>query len=419
MEVMTEENKVLQFVADLNQPTDDSAVRKQAKDALYGMDFPTTREEDWKYTRVAKYVKRSYHQATENGTVDEYLIKELGAHQLVFINGFFDKENSIILEDEALSIEKIDQLDEEYYTDLLEDTDENVFSLINKAYQTGGVYIRVKKNQVAQHPIHIIHLIKGEEVIANARHFVHLEEGAQAEMVVSFHSENADKSFTNCVLEGHLSANSNLTLHQIQSEEKTVLNINSQLFIQDKDSNFKSNVITTGGALTRNGLTVLVEGENCHTDLNGAYLGKEKQLIDNHTAIDQLAAHCTSNQLYKGVMDDKSTGVFNGKVIVRPDSQRIEAYQSNKNILLSKDASANSKPELEIYADDVRCSHGSTLGDLDEDALFYMQARGIPKEKARKLLIAAFIGDVLDKIDNDAVRKSIDAHLYEDFGWEF
>lgn len=418
MEVMTE-NKVLEFVANFNHPEDGSIVRKQAKDALNGMDFPTTHVEDWKYTRIAKYVKRSFHQEKASVTATNYLIPSLQAHQLVFVNGFYDEKNSTILGDDAVSVEKIDALNEEYYTDLLEDIDENVFSLINKSYQSGGVYIRIKKDQKAQFPIHIIHVLKGNEVIANERHFIQVEQGAKAEIIATFHSENAESSFTNCVLEGHLEENASLTLHQIQAEEKTVLTITSELFIQDKGSTFNNNVISTGSALTRNGLTVLVEGENCHTDLNGAYLGTEKQLIDNHTAIDQLAANCTSNQLYKGVLDDKSTGVFNGKVIVRQDSQRIEAYQSNKNILLSKDATANSKPELEIYADDVRCSHGSTIGDLDEDALFYMQARGISKHKAKQLLIAAFIGDVLDKIDNEPLRKSIDNQLFKNFGWEF
>ncbi|PKR79700.1 Fe-S cluster assembly protein SufD [Brumimicrobium salinarum] len=418
MEVVAD-NKVLAFVSDFKRPEDGSKVRQQALDALNGMDFPTTRVEEWKYTRVAKYVKRKYKQVQTTANVDQFKIADLDAHQLVFVNGFYDEKASTILEDDTVSIHKIDELDEGYYTDLMEDTEENVFSLINKGYQTGGVFIQIKKNKKANHPIHILHVLEGEEVMANARHFIHAEMGSQAEIVTSFASNNASNGFTNVVLEGHVETNASIRINKLQTEAKDVLNISNEMFIQDESSNFLINTVTTGGQLTRNGLNVIVEGENCHTEMNGAYLGTEKQHIDNHTIIDQLYSNCTSSESYKGVMDDKSVGVFNGKVIVRQDAQKIEAYQSNKNILLSKGASVNSKPELEIYADDVRCSHGSTIGELDEEAIYYLRSRGISKKSAQQLLIAAFIGDILDKIQNEAVRAHVDQLFLEDFGWRF
>ncbi|RYM32351.1 Fe-S cluster assembly protein SufD [Brumimicrobium glaciale] len=418
MEVVVD-NKVLAFVADFKKPETISDVRKQAMDALSGMDFPTTRVEEWKYTRVAKYVKKKYKQVQASANVGEYTIADLNAHQLVFVNGYYDESLSTILEDDAVSIHKIDDLNEEYYADIVDGTSENVFSLINKAYQTGGVFIQIKKNKKANHPIHLMHILDGEEVIANARHFIQSETGSKAEVVATYHSKNSENSFTNIVLEGHIEANASLTINKFQTEAKNVLHISNELFIQDESSNFLINTITTGALLTRNGLDVIVEGENCHTEMNGAYLGTEKQHIDNHTIIDQLYSHCTSSEAYKGVMDDKSVGVFNGKVIVRQDAQKIAAYQSNKNILLSKTASVNSKPELEIYADDVRCSHGSTIGELDEEAMFYLQSRGISAASARQLLIAAFIGDILDKVQNEALRANIDKLFLEDFGWKF
>jgi len=418
MEVVVD-NKVLEFVADFKKPESTSEVRKQAMDALSGMDFPTTRVEEWKYTRVAKYVKRKYNQVQATANVEDYTIADLNAHQLVFVNGYYDESLSTIQADDAVSIQKIEELNEEYYSDIVDGTAENVFSLINKAYQTGGVFIQVKKNKKANHPIHLIHVLEGEEVIANARHFVHLESGSKAEVLATYHSNNSENSFTNIVLEGHIEENASLTINKLQTEAKDVLHISNELFIQDKSSNFLINTITTGGLLTRNGLDVIVEGENCHTEMNGAYLGTEKQHIDNHTIIDQLYSNCTSSELYKGVMDDKSSGVFNGKVIVRQDAQKIAAYQSNKNILLSKGASVNSKPELEIYADDVRCSHGSTIGELDEEAVYYLRSRGISEVNARQLLVAAFIGDVLEKIENKAVRSNLDKLFLDDFGWEF
>ncbi|HZH87094.1 MAG TPA: Fe-S cluster assembly protein SufD [Brumimicrobium sp.] len=418
MEVVVD-NKVLEFVADFQKPETISELRKQAMDALSGMDFPTTRVEEWKYTRVAKYVKRKYKQVQASAKVEDYTITDLNAHQLVFVNGYYDESLSTIHADDAVSIQKIEELNEEYYSDLVDGTEENVFSLINKAYQTGGVFIQIKKNKKANHPIHLMHILDGEEVIANARHFIQAETGSKAEVVVTYHSKNSGNSFTNIVLEGHVEANASLIINKFQTEAKDVLHISNELFVQDESSNFLINTITTGGLLTRNGLDVIVEGENCHTEMNGAYLGTENQHIDNHTIIDQLYSNCTSSELYKGVMDDKSVGVFNGKVIVRQDAQKIAAYQSNKNILLSKNASVNSKPELEIYADDVRCSHGSTIGELDEDAVFYLRSRGISAANARQLLISAFIGDVLDKIENKALRASIDKLFLTDFGWEF
>lgn len=413
------DNKVMEFVADFEKPETGSEVRKQAMNALSGMDFPTTRVEEWKYTRVAKYVKRKYKQVRATANVEDYTIEGLDAHQLVFVNGYYDESLSTIQADDAVSIQKIEALDESYYSELVEDTEENVFSLINKAYQTGGVFIQVKKDKKANHPIHLIHVLDGEEVIANARHFIHLENGSKAEVVATYHSKNSANSFTNIVFEGHVESNASLTINKFQTETNDVLHMSNELFIQDESSNFLINTITTGGLLTRNGLGVIVEGENCHTEMNGAYLGTEKQHIDNHTIIDQLSSNCTSSELYKGVMDDKSTGVFNGKVIVRQDAQKIEAYQSNKNILISKEASVNSKPELEIYADDVRCSHGSTTGELDEEALFYLRTRGLSAESAKHLLVAAFIGDVLDKIENESVRQQLDQAFLENHGWRF
>ena len=419
MEVVTE-NKVLSFVEGLQKPSDLTQTRKEALQALNVMEFPTTRVEDWKYTRVGRLIKKNFKQnPISSQGVDEIKIEGLNANEIVFVNGYFDESLSNIREEKALKISKIDEISEEYYANFIEDTEENVFSLINKSYQTGGVHINVPANQKLENPVHLIHLIEGEETIANTRHFVHMQSGSQAEIIISFYSKNASHSFTNVVFEGHLESSSSLKINKIQREAKDVFHISNELFTQDRDSNFKINTITTGGLLTRNGLNVLVEGENCYTEMNGAYLGTEKQHIDNHTLIDQMYSNCTSSETYKGVMDDKSVGVFNGKVIVRQDAQNIEAYQSNGNVLLSDSSTVNSKPELEIYADDVRCSHGSTIGQIDEDALFYLRSRGISKENAKKLMVSAFIGDVLDKINNEAVRASVDNLFFEEYGWEF
>ena len=227
------DNKVLEFVADFKKPEAISEVRKQAMDALSGMDFPTTRVEEWKYTRVSKYVKRKYKQVQTSANIEDYTIAGLNAHQLVFVNGYYDESLSTILDDDAVLVQNIDALDEEYYSDLVDGTEENVFSLINKAYQTGGVFIQIKKNKKANHPIHLSHVLDGEEVIANARHFVQAENGSKAEIISTYHSKNSTNSFTNVVLEGHIESNASLTVNKLQTEAKDVLHISNELFMQD------------------------------------------------------------------------------------------------------------------------------------------------------------------------------------------
>jgi Fe-S cluster assembly protein SufD len=210
-----------------------------------------------------------------------------------------------------------------------------------------------------------------------------------------------------------------LTADKIQYESAGNFHVSTEQVAQEKNSNFSINTITLNGTLVRNNLNIEVDGPNCETHLNGVYLLKENQHVDNHTVVDHKAPQCESHELYKGVIDDKATAVFNGKVFVRKDSQKINAFQSNANVLLSDDASVNSKPELEIYADDVKCSHGSTTGQLNEEAVFYLRARGISEKSARHLMVSAFIEDVISKIENEEVTNFTHSIIKEQFGWEF
>jgi Fe-S cluster assembly protein SufD len=196
------------------------------------------------------------------------------------------------------------------------------------------------------------------------------------------------------------------------------LSVSTEYVNQQSNTTFKINTITLNGELVRNNLNIEVEGQNCDTFLNGAVITKDKQVVDNHTFVNHVAPNCMSDETYKYVLDDKSIGTFNGRVVVKKDSQKINAYQDNGNILLSDYAKINSKPELEIYADDVKCSHGSTTGQLDEQALFYLQARGISKPKARHMLVQAFVGEVLSEIEGDRLNQLISKTLGERFGWE-
>ena len=419
MAEIMQSNKVLDFVQHLHFAEHPSSIQKEARQALNAMDFPTTRVEDWKYTRVTRITNKSFKQEKTTVDAQPFFIQGEKMHRLVFINGYFDQDQSIIHEDDALSFHEIHDLDSAYYNDLMEDVEENVFSLINKAFANEGKYIRVAKNKKAAFPIQIIHILNGSTNIANSRFFFQAEQGSKADVYLTFNSVDSENCLTNIALEGEIQGNAKLTIAKVQAENTSDFHLSNEQFIQQSDSNFEINTLTIGGLLVRNGLNILVDGQNCYTELNGAYLGRQKQHLDNHTFVDHLYSNCTSSETYKGVMDDKSTGVFNGKVVVRQDAQKIEAYQSNGNILLSDTSTVNSKPELEIYADDVRCSHGSTTGQLDEQAVFYLKSRGLSEKSARKLLVSAFIGEVLDKIENESLRKYIDDLFMKEFGWEF
>jgi Fe-S cluster assembly protein SufD len=209
--------------------------------------------------------------------------------------------------------------------------------------------------------------------------------------------------------------NASLNVHQLQEGGDESFLINTTNVLQAKDSRFANHTVCLEGKILRNNLNISVEGENCETRLDGVYLAQGKQHIDNHTYVDQKVPNCTSNENYKGVLNDQSTAVFNGKVMVRPDAQIIRAYQNNQNILLSDDATINSKPELEIYADDVQCSHGSTTGQLDEEAMFYLQSRGVSELSAKKMLIKAFVFDVLEEIELESFRNYVEELVEEKY----
>jgi Fe-S cluster assembly protein SufD len=281
------------------------------------------------------------------------------------------------------------------------------------------MFISVDKNVVINEPIQFIHLLSGSNTIANTRNYIQLAPFSKAEIIQSYYSLEAEKAFTNIINEINIAENAMLTINKLQCETENSFHISTDQVAQEKDSNFSINTITLNGTLVRNNLNIEVNGTNCETHLNGIYLLKENQHVDNHTVVDHKAPHCESHELYKGVIDDKATAVFNGKVFVRKDSQKINAFQSNANVLLSDDASVNSKPELEIYADDVKCSHGSTTGQLNEEAVFYLRARGISEKSARHLMVSAFIEDVISKIENEEVTNFTHSIIKEQFGWEF
>jgi Fe-S cluster assembly protein SufD len=380
-----------------------------AKTQLLQLDIPTTRNEEWKYTRTTRIAAESWSIQKDNNTngIENTIIDNLDAIRLVFINGFFSAENSAISNVEGLTILSNQNISSENLKKFNVPTPANFFEALQQVSSTSALFISVEKNTTIKKPLHIVHLTNATQALALPSVFVNVESSASINITESFHGFESAKTLTIRGLHINVEANANIEFNKIQAEkdEQFHISVDNVNIANDGRSNF--NTLTVDGGWIRNDLRISLDGQNIEANLNGFYLPRGTQLIDNHTKVDHRFPHCNSNELYKGILFDQSQGVFNGKVYVRKDAQKTNAYQNNANVLVGEDAQMNTKPELEIYADDVKCSHGTTTGQIDESAMFYLRARGLSEDSARKLLTTAFINDVLNKVENETVRTHI------------
>ena len=380
-----------------------------AKTQLLQLDIPTTRNEEWKYTRTTRIAAESWSIQKDNNTngIENTIIDNLDAIRLVFINGFFSAENSAISNVEGLTILSNQNISSENLKKFNVPTPANFFEALQQVSSTSALFISVEKNTTIKKPLHIVHLTNATQALALPSVFVNVESSASINITESFHGFESAKTLTIRGLHINVEANANIEFNKIQAEkdEQFHISVDNVNIANDGRSNF--NTLTLDGGWIRNDLRISLDGQNIEANLNGFYLPRGSQLIDNHTKVDHRFPHCNSNELYKGILFDQSQGVFNGKVYVRKDAQKTNAYQNNANVLVGEDAQMNTKPELEIYADDVKCSHGTTTGQIDESAMFYLRARGLSEDSARKLLTTAFINDVLNKVENETVRTHI------------
>ncbi len=360
--------------------------------AVENLEIPTRRTEKWKYTRVNSIVNQEWKSGVSDvKDITSYNpFPSLEAVEIYMVNGLV----AHISEDvpDGLSIES-----EHSESGML--SSKNIFSALNYSLCNVCLTLTAEKNQIVSRPVHIIHVSSGENVASFSRIAVKAEQSSFLQVIESFVSADDHKKWVNHVNEANVQSNAKLSITKWQE-----LGENGHLMLhedaqQASDSTFTSTTLTENGAFTRNDGQIALNGKNCETNLYGAYQPHGKEHIDNHTTVDHKEPHCNSNELYKGVIYDAATGVFNGKVFVREDAQLTNAFQQNSNIILTENGTMNSKPELEIYADDVKCSHGSTTGQFDDDALFYLKARGISDENARKLLVQAFLQEVIENIE--------------------
>ena len=410
---MTLSEKVQAFIQNLEAPV--SNFQTAAFERLESQDFPTTKDEYWKYTRLGKLTKNSFVKANDPDRLNltKYIISN---DYLVVVNGFIREDLSQYSQlNWEIDFLGSDRMAENGNFKKVPDT---IFNNLNAAYFEKVQCIKIGDNKINEGPLQIIYVTRGENVIANNRLFIHAGRSSESEIIETFVSYDAENCFTNQVTEVVVEQNAKLTINKAQLESNSTMHISTEQIYQDTDSVFKINTATLSGRLVRNNINIEVAGQNCETHMNGAMITKDDQHVDNHTFVDHQVPNCFSNENYKYVLDGKSTGVFNGRVVVQKDAQVINAYQNNGNIILSDTANINSKPELEIYADDVKCSHGSTTGQLDENAIFYLQSRGISKEKAKTILVIAFIEEVLAEIENKEFTDLLNLELNRIHQWD-
>lgn len=404
------------------------AMRKEALASFEKMGFPTKRMEEWKYTNLRPVLKHDYkifpstEESIEYRDVRQYFLHDLDTYKVVFINGIYSSWLSETTHQNfdvctyGAALKKYPEVLEAYLGKNTPNTDAMI--ALNTAFARDGAFIRIKKNQVVDKPIQIVFLNTSQdrEVFIQPRNLVILEENAQAQITERHQSLSELPVFSNSVTEIFAHKNAHLDFYKLQNDQLTAGLVDNTHISLERDSVVKVHTFCFGGKLTRNNLNFYLKGENARADMNGITILNENQHADHHTLADHQVPHCESNEMYKGIYNDQSKGVFNGKIIVRQDAQKTNAFQQNNNILLSDKASVDTKPQLEIFADDVKCSHGCTVGQLDEEALFYLQARGIPKKEAEAMLMYAFSSEILRDVKIPELSKKLNIQIAKKLG---
>ncbi len=388
-----------------------SELKKDAIGIFKQLGFPTTKFEEWKYTSVAGLLKFDFNTTQVDSLItikdiEKYLPEEENAVVLVFENG---RINNILSRTESLlegvtvgSLGKFSDHNEvkKHLGKIARHKNES-FVALNTALFNDGAFVFVDRDVICEKPIHLLFIndSRTNPTVSYPRNLIVASKGSAVKITESYYSiESTNPSFCNPVTELYIDDNANVEFSKNESENPNDFHVDYTSAFLQKDSVFNIHTITTGGNLVRNNLRIELQQPNGSAFLNGLYITGDGSHIDNHSFVDHASPNCYSNELYKGLLNGKSHGVFNGKIFVRKDAQKTNAYQSNKTVILSDDASMNAKPQLEIYADDVKCSHGATTGQIDEEAMFYLRSRGIGIDEARVLLTNAFAEEILEKI---------------------
>ena len=404
-------------------------LRKEALNRFSQLEFPTQKDEEWKYTNISPLLKHNFVPSSEKVSVGKEFVKsklfdETALNLIVFVNGYFADEHSdlenlprgVVAGSLSEAIKNNSPLIEKHFTKYA-DHQNNIFTALSTAYTDNGAFIYVPDGKIVEDPIHIIYITSSDDnkIIIQPRNLFIAGKNSQVTIIEHYVSTEESIYFTNAVTE--IVANESSVVDHIKLQEESInaFHIARMEVNQERNSNFSSHSISIGAQLTRNDFNSRFNAEGSECTLNGLFMIEGNQLFDAHTLIDHAMPHCNSHEHYKGILNDKSRGVFNGKVIVRPDAQKTNAFQENNNILLSNNALVNTKPQLEIFADDVKCSHGATIGQLDEEARFYLKSRGIGEEASRAILLHAFASDVVTSIKTESLRNYLEKIITERF----
>lgn len=401
--------------------TDIHNIRTQAIKDFEDMGFPTKKEEAWKYTSLNTVLKHDYsvfpkkEDAIDYRDIKKYFIHDIDTYDLVFIDGIFSSHLSqtthdkidVCLMSSAMVKPKYKAVIDNYFNKIA--SKENGLIPLNTAFSKEGAFIHIHKNIAADKPIQIINFSTGNEsaLMVQPRNLIVVDENAQVQIIERHQSLTDHPVFTNSVTEIYAAKRAMVDYYKIQNDRGSASLIDNT-YIEQQDNTFCSmHTFSFGGKLTRNNLHFYQRGEHADSTLKGITIIEDKQHVDHNTLVHHISPNCESHQDYKGIFADVSTGVFNGKVVVEKEAQKINAFQANNNILLDDKATINSKPQLEIFADDVKCSHGCTIGQLDEESLFYLRSRGIPMKEAKALLMYAFANNVLESVKIPEIKKRI------------
>lgn len=425
MSVTTTETISEKIAASIKLITDIGAdpFRKEAFDTFRRLGLPASKHEEYKHTPLNRYLEKNFTFTPSPAPgpladVNKFFIQGLDANVIVFIDGVYSKDHSSIispsneililpLEEALVSKHEVALQHFSKHVDYATDS----FAAWNRAAWKNGIFIHVPDNAIVERPIiayYINHATAGEVISVN-RNLVVVGKNAQATFIEKFDSVGSANHFTNLVTEVAVDENAGFDLYSIQHDLNNRYQHALTEIYQKNSSRVNTFTFTLHGKLYRNNLHLQLDGEGIESHMYGLYLLNADTLADNHTVVDHKKANSFSNELYKGIMDDNSKGVFNGKIFVRPNAQKTNAFQANRNIILSDKAMVNTKPQLEIWADDVKCSHGCTTGQLDEEALFYLRSRGLHKDTARAMMLYAFAGEVLNYVKHPVLKEYIDA----------
>jgi Fe-S cluster assembly protein SufD len=391
--------------------------------------FPTLEHEDWRFTNVAPIAKLPFKPVldpTASGLTRDALARfpfaKLPGTRLVFVNGHFAadlstapaQQNGIKVGNLAAALATDSALIEKHLGRYVR-TEDNAFAALNNAFFQNGGFVYVPAGQAIEEPVQFlfINTSKDAGTTTHPRNLIVVERDAKATVIESYVSLASAPTFTNAVTEFALGDNAVVEHCKFQDESTEAFHIAALHSHLGRSVNFSSHSIATGAKLSRNNLRTTLDGEHIEAVLNGVYLTNGDQLADHYMIVDHAKPNCASHEYFNGILAGKSKGVFHGRILVRPDAQKTDAKQTNKNLLLSDDATADTKPQLEIYADDVKCTHGATIGQLNDESIYYLRSRGIGLEKARRMLIHAFAGEIIDRVKHDALRDELDALVWD------